>query len=370
MEGMGTTLTAMLFSGSKMGMVHIGDSRAYLLRDGEFFQVTHDDTYVQMLVDEGRISLEEANIHPQRSLLIRALDGRDADPEYSVRQVEHRRPLPALQRRPVRRGQRRDASRRRCANTSTQPVRRPADRAGAARRRPGQHHGDRRRRHRREHRRGPADRGRRRGQRPRHGHLGRPVDVLGPRGGAGRAAAAGPAGPSVSPTAAAATRTTARRHPLRTVLILVVLLGLLGGGLWYAWSVTQSRFYIGATDDGNVAIFKGVPGKIAWLEPFQGVPEERPAPGRPHAERAGRRQAGHRVRQRGDARRSLATLTDPNSSARKSRCSSSPVGSTNGSPSPPRRAAHRASGSTSPTTPGHRTPRLTPTGPPTACRCR
>jgi len=88
MEGMGTTLTAMLFSGSKMGMIHIGDSRAYLVRDGEFAQVTKDDTYVQMLVDEGRISLEEANSHPQRSLLTRALDGRDADPEYSVRQVK------------------------------------------------------------------------------------------------------------------------------------------------------------------------------------------------------------------------------------------------------------------------------------------
>ena len=53
---MGTTLTAMLFSGSKIGMVHIGDSRAYMLRDGEFAQITKDDTYVQMLVDEGRIS--------------------------------------------------------------------------------------------------------------------------------------------------------------------------------------------------------------------------------------------------------------------------------------------------------------------------
>lgn len=56
MEGMGTTLTAALFSGTKFGMVHIGDSRAYLLRDGEFSQITKDDTYVQMLVDEGRIS--------------------------------------------------------------------------------------------------------------------------------------------------------------------------------------------------------------------------------------------------------------------------------------------------------------------------
>lgn len=87
LEGMGTTLTATLFSGSKLGMVHIGDSRAYLLRNGEFAQITKDDTYVQMLVDEGRISAEEASSHPQRSLLTRALDGRDIDPEYSVRQV-------------------------------------------------------------------------------------------------------------------------------------------------------------------------------------------------------------------------------------------------------------------------------------------
>jgi protein phosphatase len=87
LEGMGTTLTAMLFSGSKFGMVHVGDSRAYLLRDSDFVQVTKDDTYVQMLVDEGRISAEEASSHPQRSLLTRALDGRDIDPEYSVRQA-------------------------------------------------------------------------------------------------------------------------------------------------------------------------------------------------------------------------------------------------------------------------------------------
>src|SRR6476646_1226560 len=66
MEGMGTTLTGLLFGGSKFGMVHIGDSRAYLLRDGEFGQITRDDTYVQLLVDEGRITPEEANTHPQK----------------------------------------------------------------------------------------------------------------------------------------------------------------------------------------------------------------------------------------------------------------------------------------------------------------
>ncbi|MBW5425602.1 MerR family transcriptional regulator [Streptomyces sp. BG9H] len=69
----GTTLTAMLWTGSQLALVHIGDTRAYLLRDGELFQVTHDHTLVQSMVDEGRLSPEEAASHPQRALLIRAL---------------------------------------------------------------------------------------------------------------------------------------------------------------------------------------------------------------------------------------------------------------------------------------------------------
>lgn len=70
-----TTLTAMLWSGSQLALVHIGDTRAYLLRGGELFQITHDHTYVQALVDEGRLSPDEAVSHPQRSLLIRGLTG-------------------------------------------------------------------------------------------------------------------------------------------------------------------------------------------------------------------------------------------------------------------------------------------------------
>ncbi|WP_069816720.1 MerR family transcriptional regulator [Streptomyces sp. TP-A0874] len=71
----GTTLTAMLWTGSRLALVHIGDSRAYLLRDGELFQITHDHTVVQTMLDEGRITPEEAASHPQRSLLVRALTG-------------------------------------------------------------------------------------------------------------------------------------------------------------------------------------------------------------------------------------------------------------------------------------------------------
>ncbi len=73
--GMGTTLTAMLWSGRKVALCHIGDSRAYVLPGGEFQQITHDHTLVQSLVDDGRISPDEAATHPQRSLLLRALDG-------------------------------------------------------------------------------------------------------------------------------------------------------------------------------------------------------------------------------------------------------------------------------------------------------
>jgi PPM family protein phosphatase len=85
LEGMGTTLTAVLFAGGRLGLCHVGDSRAYLLRDGELSQITHDDTFVQTLIDDGRITEEEANSHPQRSLLLRALNGQDVEPDLSMR---------------------------------------------------------------------------------------------------------------------------------------------------------------------------------------------------------------------------------------------------------------------------------------------
>jgi PPM family protein phosphatase len=86
-EGMGTTLTAVLFGGNKIGLVHVGDSRAYLLREGVFSQITHDDTFVQSLIDEGRISEHEASHHPQRSLLLKALTGHEVEPSLTVREA-------------------------------------------------------------------------------------------------------------------------------------------------------------------------------------------------------------------------------------------------------------------------------------------
>jgi protein phosphatase len=80
LHGMGTTLTALLADDAKAHLVHIGDSRAYLLRDGVFRQLTRDHTLVQRMVDEGRLTREEADHHPQRSILTRAL-GVDAEAE-------------------------------------------------------------------------------------------------------------------------------------------------------------------------------------------------------------------------------------------------------------------------------------------------
>jgi len=72
-EDNGTTLTALLWTGSRLALVHIGDSRAYLLRDGELLRITHDHTVVQSLIDEGRLTEEEATAHPQRALLLKSL---------------------------------------------------------------------------------------------------------------------------------------------------------------------------------------------------------------------------------------------------------------------------------------------------------
>ncbi|MFD9903180.1 MerR family transcriptional regulator [Streptomyces sp. NPDC059063] len=81
----GTTLTAMLWTGSQLALVHIGDSRVHLLRGHQLFQITHDHTLVQSMVDEGRLTPEEAASHPQRSLLIRALGhGADATPDMRL----------------------------------------------------------------------------------------------------------------------------------------------------------------------------------------------------------------------------------------------------------------------------------------------
>jgi PPM family protein phosphatase len=269
LEGMGTTLTALLFSGSRAGLVHIGDSRAYLLRDGDFHQITKDDTYVQMLVDEGRISAEEAGSHPQRSLLTRAMDGRDIDPEYSVRTV-----LPGDRYLICSDGLSGVVSEETIGETMREYVdpQQCVERLVALALRGG----------------GPdnvtvivAD--------ATDEDIVEATPVVGGAAarsnGAAEAAAASEPEPESTPAARASALTPRPpapepavalgdeesddrppRHPVRTAILLAVLLALLGGGLWYGWSVTQSGYYVGATEDGQIAVFQGVQGRVAGLD--------------------------------------------------------------------------------------------------------
>ncbi len=90
LQGMATTVTAILRSGNRLALAHIGDSRAYLLREGRLTQVTSDHTFVQRLVDEGRITAEEAERHPQGNIVTRMLGDIESDDDIdsSVRTAE------------------------------------------------------------------------------------------------------------------------------------------------------------------------------------------------------------------------------------------------------------------------------------------
>lgn len=261
LEGMGTTLTALLFSGSKLGLVHIGDSRAYLFRDGKLTQLTKDDTYVQMLVDEGRISAEEASTHPQRSLLTRALDGRDIDPEYSVRQVlpgdrylicsdglsgvvsaetiektlrEYSDPHQCVERlvQLALRGGGPDNITVIIADATDQDIVESAPVVGGA---------------------AARDRG-----------MATSADGSTPAARASALAKPRPASPETAAREDYPVRP--RRHPVRTAVLLTLLLGFLVGGAWAGWSYIQRQYYVGATENGQLAVFRGIPGQIAGVD--------------------------------------------------------------------------------------------------------
>jgi serine/threonine protein phosphatase PrpC len=376
LEGMGTTLTAVLFSGSKIGMVHIGDSRAYLLRDGEFNQITKDDTYVQMLVDEGRISPEEASSHPQRSLLTRALDGRDIDPEYSVRQVlpgdrylicsdglsgvvsaetigealsEFTDPQQCVERlvQLALRGGGPDNITVVIADATDQDILEAAPIVGGA---------------------AARDRG-----------MATSADESTPAARASALQAAVPRAAAPDPGngsngGAHDGPERPRRHPARTALLLAGLLLVLGGGLWVGWSYTQRQYYVGATDEGQLAVFRGVPGQIAGLS-LSSVHET-----------SGTRLddlttvAQDRVKQgiqaddEPDAQRRLAELTSDNPTNPNLKPTCPPTSTPSGSPSPSvspqassTAAASGAPGTASPATssPAGSGPASTPDAPPT-----
>jgi protein phosphatase len=86
--GMGTTFSGMMITGTKVTIAHIGDSRIYLARDGMVKQITSDHTFVQRLVDTGRITEEEALVHPRRSVLMRVLGDVEQFPEVDTETFE------------------------------------------------------------------------------------------------------------------------------------------------------------------------------------------------------------------------------------------------------------------------------------------
>jgi PPM family protein phosphatase len=89
-QGMGATLTAICVHGTEAHVAEVGDSRAYLIRNGQILQITHDQSFVQALIDAGMIQPEEAEQHPMRSMLLQAM-GLDPDVKASVARLELRR---------------------------------------------------------------------------------------------------------------------------------------------------------------------------------------------------------------------------------------------------------------------------------------
>ena len=88
LDGMGTTVCGLLFDGERLAIANIGDSRAYRLRDGHFERITRDHSWVQTLVDDGRITEAEALVHPHRSLILKVLNGQSShQPDLEMAEI-------------------------------------------------------------------------------------------------------------------------------------------------------------------------------------------------------------------------------------------------------------------------------------------
>jgi protein phosphatase len=217
-EGMGTTLVALLEDGDSVHLANVGDSRAYLLRKGELSQVTIDHTLVQELIDEGRLRPDEAERHPQRSIITRALgvamanEGGGPD-NITVVVLDTVDRLPPTER---------------TGDLGTPTGALAAGRGGAT-------------------------------SEMLTGFHGRAVpsrDGIGSR--AGRRQAARPA-----PRGAHASRHS-RRRGLRRVLVGLLVLAVLAAIVIGGRALVFSRYWVGFDHD-QVAVFSGVPGDVAGL---------------------------------------------------------------------------------------------------------
>ncbi|MEU3463386.1 PP2C family serine/threonine-protein phosphatase [Streptomyces sp. NPDC006733] len=305
LEGMGTTLTALLWTGQRLGLVHVGDSRAYLLRDGLLTQITQDHTWVQRLVDEGRITEEEATTHPQRSLLMRALgSGEHVEPDLSIREVRvgdrylicsdglsgvvshqtledtlagYQAPNETVQeliQLALRGGGPDNIT---CIVADVLDVDDSDTLAGQLNDTPvvvgavadsQLPISDPR------HLQTPAGRASELGRTPPPQQAG-PAGSFGPPG-SGDLSNAGPApmGSFGSFDESNLDKPVKKRKWLKRSVILVVVLGVLGGGLYAGYRWTQTQYYVGAKDQ-HVAVYQGIDQKLGWID-LSKVKQDRP----------------------------------------------------------------------------------------------
>ncbi len=272
LEGMGTTVTGALFDGQQLSLAHIGDSRAYLLRDGRLERLTHDHSWVQSLVDDGRISEAEAAVHPHRSLLLKVLNGQPAnDPDLTtVRVHAGDRVLfcsdgicglvddPEIE----------VALRSPDLDQALRPTRRRGPRRGWHR----QHHRHRgrRRRGRRERRDGGARRGSRAGDpsgRRRQGPAGRGRRRGHPDPHALRRAGRGAwrRGNDAEDEARYNPQPPHKRRLPRALVGVLALVLIVGAGLGAGYAWTRNQYFVGAAND-RVAIFQGLPESLPGVQ--------------------------------------------------------------------------------------------------------
>jgi serine/threonine protein phosphatase PrpC len=265
-EGMGSTVTALMFDGKQLGLAHLGDSRAYRMRDGVLYQLSHDHTFVQSLVDEGRISQQEAFSHPHRNLILRVLDGRpDSDPDLEMIDVQAGDRLMLcsdglpdyvsdeviassmaggtpdsvvveLITHALEAGSNDNVTCVVADVVETNPA------SGATPQLVG----------------AAAELA--------QGSTGRGTSTTAARsGGEGSGAGGHGHGGALDPEELRYAPRPPKRFPwLRRIAVLVVILALIGGGGWFAYSWTQKQYYVG-TDGDYVAIFKGVEADIPGL---------------------------------------------------------------------------------------------------------